>query len=176
MRLLTHNMLRNNSSEGKGFPLKITATEIRVDEGPSSSHEYAERQVAMVKGLLDVLDWQALVQGASEMGLNTLPPQLSEKVAADPAFLQALHHVLMNVHLVKGILTCPVTGREFPVQDGIPNMMLDEDECERQCNVTTFSQIKGSRTCSIVIIFAMSRIQKSVVEGGRRTMELEDGF
>lgn len=135
MRLLTHNMLRNNSSaaDGKGFPLKITATEIRVDEASSSSSssEEDERQVAMVKGLLDVLDWRALVQAASEMGLNTLPPQLSEKMAADPAFLQALYHVLMNVHLVKGWLTCPATGREFPVQNGTPNMMLEEDECER---------------------------------------------
>ena len=34
MRLLAHNALRNNSAaaEGKGYPLKITATEIRVDD------------------------------------------------------------------------------------------------------------------------------------------------
>jgi multifunctional methyltransferase subunit TRM112 len=36
----------------------------------------------------------------------------------------------MNIHLVQGMLTCPVTGREFPVTDGIPNMMLEEEECE----------------------------------------------
>jgi len=64
------------------------------------------------------------------MGLSTLPPQLSQEMANDPAFMQALYHVLMNVHLIKGVLTCPVTGREFPVQDGIPNMMLEEEECE----------------------------------------------
>lgn len=64
------------------------------------------------------------------MGLSTLPPHLTEDMVNDVTFMQALYHVLMNVHLVKGILTCPVTGREFPVQDGIPNMILDEDECE----------------------------------------------
>lgn len=37
----------------------------------------------------------------------------------------------MNVHLVKGMLICPVTGREFPVTDGIPNMVLEEEECEK---------------------------------------------
>lgn len=37
----------------------------------------------------------------------------------------------MNVHLIKGMLTCPVTGKEFPVTDGIPKMMLEEEECER---------------------------------------------
>jgi multifunctional methyltransferase subunit TRM112 len=56
---------------------------------------------------------------------------LTETLAQDPAFLQALYHILMNVHLVKGMLTCPVTRREFPVQDGIPNMVLEEEECER---------------------------------------------
>jgi multifunctional methyltransferase subunit TRM112 len=66
------------------------------------------------------------------MGLTTLPPTLTEDLAKDPTFLKALYHVLMNVHLVKGILTCPVTGREFPVLDRIPNMMLEEEDCERR--------------------------------------------
>ena len=37
---------------------------------------------------------------------------------------------LMNVHLVNGMLTCSETGREFPVTDGIVNMMMEESECE----------------------------------------------
>jgi multifunctional methyltransferase subunit TRM112 len=64
------------------------------------------------------------------MGIPTLPPVLTEELADDREFLQALYHVLMNVHLVRGMLTCPVTGRDFPVQDGIPNMILEEEECE----------------------------------------------
>lgn len=56
-------MLRNNSAaaEGKGFPLKITATEIRVDEDAANDDD-DERKVVMVKGVLDTLDWPALVQ------------------------------------------------------------------------------------------------------------------
>lgn len=65
------------------------------------------------------------------MGIKTLPSNLTETLAQDPNFLKALYHILMNVHLVKGMLTCPVTGREFPVTEGIPNMVLEEDECER---------------------------------------------
>jgi multifunctional methyltransferase subunit TRM112 len=64
------------------------------------------------------------------MGIPTLPPTLTEELAEDTDFLKALYHILMNVHLVQGMLTCPITGREFPVQDGIPNMMLEEEECE----------------------------------------------
>jgi multifunctional methyltransferase subunit TRM112 len=65
------------------------------------------------------------------MGISTLPSTLTESLSEDPAFLQALYHILMNVHLTKGMLTCPVTGREFPVTDGVPNMMLQEEECEK---------------------------------------------
>lgn len=65
------------------------------------------------------------------MGISTLPPTLTTDLAEDPAFLHALYHILMNVHLVRGVLTCPATGREFPVSDGIPNMMLEEEECEK---------------------------------------------
>ena len=55
-------MLRNNSAaaEGKGYPLTITATEIRVDDGGEGSN--AHGQVALVKSVLSTLDWPALVQ------------------------------------------------------------------------------------------------------------------
>ena len=64
------------------------------------------------------------------MGIPTLPPALSEDLVSDSGFLRALYHVLMNVHLVQGMLTCPVTGREFPVTDGIPNMVINDADCE----------------------------------------------
>lgn len=72
MRLLTHNTLRNNSAEadGNGFPLKITCTEIRVDNdgnGEGSTAEDEAREVAFVKGILGILDWPALVQVRSWM-------------------------------------------------------------------------------------------------------------
>jgi multifunctional methyltransferase subunit TRM112 len=56
---------------------------------------------------------------------------LTEDLAQDEQFLGALFHILMNVHVVEGTLTCPVTGREFPIIDEIPNMLLEEEECER---------------------------------------------
>ena len=130
MRLLTHNTLRNNSenAKGKGFPLKIAATEIRVDK-PSADADPTS-QIQFCQGILGMLDWPALVAAASEMGLTTLPPILTSELAENDAFLQALYHILIHVHLINGMLTCPTTGREFPVTDGVPNMMLDEEECE----------------------------------------------
>ena len=64
------------------------------------------------------------------MGFNALPPTLTKESASNPDFLKALYHVLMNVHLVRGMLTCPVSGKEFPVTDGVADFMLTEEECE----------------------------------------------
>mmetsp|Transcript_21104 Transcript_21104/g.24295 ORF Transcript_21104/g.24295 Transcript_21104/m.24295 type:complete len:155 (+) Transcript_21104:31-495(+) len=150
MRLLTHNTLRNNSAEaaaskinkiqqhgeiGGGYPLKITATEVRVDtdsaSNDNSSNDSADREVAFVTGILGTIEWEVLVKAASSCGLGgALPKALTEDLTKDPTFLRALYHVLMNVHVVSGMLTCPTTGREFPITNGIVNFMLEEDECE----------------------------------------------
>lgn len=34
-----------------------------------------------------------------------------------------------QVTLEEGALCCPETGRKFPVNKGIPNLLLTEDEC-----------------------------------------------
>ena len=39
-----------------------------------------------------------------------------------------LHRVLFDIHVLGGHLVCPDTGRRFPIHDGIPNMILHEDE------------------------------------------------
>lgn len=36
---------------------------------------------------------------------------------------------LAQVHLEEGSLVCPETGRKFSVVQGIPNLLLNEDEC-----------------------------------------------
>jgi hypothetical protein len=65
MRLLTHNTLKNNSAEakGKGFPLKIKSSEVRVDDDNQSMDD--EKQVLFVKKVLPTLDWPTLVQVSS---------------------------------------------------------------------------------------------------------------
>lgn len=131
MRLLSHNVLRNNAADtnGKGFPLKITPMEIRVDDA-NELGSYPERKLLFVKGILGMLDWQVLVQGAFEMGLTSLPEHLTSEMAEDQDFLTAVYHVLMNVHLVKGTLTCPDTGRKFTVDNCIVDFTMEESECE----------------------------------------------
>ena len=68
-------------------------------------------------------------KGATALGIPTVPPVLTDAMANDTAFLAALYHILMHVHLVRGTLVCPTTGREFTVENEIPNMLLDDSEC-----------------------------------------------
>ncbi len=141
MRLLTHNALRNNSADanGNGYPLHITATRVsvlddKVKEGQVDEKEEEEeeslRRIAFVRGILGILDWDALVAASMQVGLSALPPKLTPELQNDGEFLKALYHVLMNVQVIEGTLTCPATKREFKISDGIVNFLLEEEECE----------------------------------------------
>jgi multifunctional methyltransferase subunit TRM112 len=144
MRLLTHNIMRNNTAaasaktNGNGCPPRITAaTQIRVDEpilydddNSDENDNRKQREIEFAKHTLPILHWESLVLAAKALGLDSLPSEVTKELAEDDDFLRALYHVLMNVHLINGMLTCSETGREFPVTDGIVNMMLEESECE----------------------------------------------
>jgi len=64
------------------------------------------------------------------------PPNFLEQ-EPDEAFLQALHHVLLQVrtnalmfqlHVVEGEMVCPACSHVYPIRNGIPNMLLAEHE------------------------------------------------
>lgn len=64
------------------------------------------------------------------------PPNFLEQ-EPDEAFLQALHHVLLQVrsgalmlqlHVVEGEMVCPNCSHTYPIRNGIPNMLLAEHE------------------------------------------------
>jgi multifunctional methyltransferase subunit TRM112 len=42
--------------------------------------------------------------------------------------LKKIHQVLLEVEVLEGNLICPETGRKFPITNGIPNMLVNEDE------------------------------------------------
>lgn len=66
---------------------------------------------------------------AGAVGVALPPVVTPEMLASDAAFLRAFHHALLEVTLLEGALVCPATGRRFPVEKGIPNMLLAEGEC-----------------------------------------------
>mmetsp|Transcript_5804 Transcript_5804/g.12896 ORF Transcript_5804/g.12896 Transcript_5804/m.12896 type:complete len:126 (-) Transcript_5804:219-596(-) len=124
MRLLTHNHLQSNvKGTEKGYPLLIEATKVAVEESPLD-------KVFLTK-LLPKLEYKVLLEAAQQLRSSDCEvPELPEELPAelDDATLSKLHKVVMDIHLIEGALICPDTGRRFPVKEGIPNMILHEDE------------------------------------------------
>lgn len=121
MRLLTHNMLSSNmKGVSNGFPLRIEvekAMEKQVDFNPD-----------FLKNMFSKVHWKALVDASRIMGYAELPEEADRSMLDSDEFLRNFHHALLELHLEEGALVCPETGRRFPVNKGIPNMLLHEDE------------------------------------------------
>ncbi|XP_030475358.1 multifunctional methyltransferase subunit TRM112 homolog A-like [Syzygium oleosum] len=121
MRLLTHNMLSSNiKGVTNGFPLGIVVE--KVIEKP------VEMNPDFLKNMFTKIEWKALVDASRSMGYADLPDQADSSMLDSVDFLQRFHHALLELHLEEGTLVCPETGRKFPVNKGIPNMLLHEDE------------------------------------------------
>jgi multifunctional methyltransferase subunit TRM112 len=79
--------------------------------------------------IIPKLDWAEVCQAAKQLNqLGDLPSNLPGDYENNHAFLRKAHHVLMEIEVINGDLVCPETGRKFPISDGIPNMLLNEDE------------------------------------------------
>jgi len=123
MKLLTHNMLTSSIIKGvkKGFPLKIEASEVRehqIDFNPD-----------VVAKIIPKVEWPALHEAAESLGKSAdLPSEVAPEFESNEDFLKKAHHVLLEVEVLEGSLICPETGRKFPISNGIPNMLLKEDE------------------------------------------------
>jgi multifunctional methyltransferase subunit TRM112 len=121
MRLITHNLLMcNKKGVENGYPLIIEAEEVDVVA--------CDFQAAFVRKMLTKLDWSAFLAGAKTLKLADGLPDTLPGAEADEDTLRKIHHALLEVHVKQGKLVCPESGRAFPIIDGIPNMLLNEDE------------------------------------------------
>mmetsp|Transcript_27347 Transcript_27347/g.43797 ORF Transcript_27347/g.43797 Transcript_27347/m.43797 type:complete len:135 (-) Transcript_27347:62-466(-) len=133
MRLLTHNLLQcNKKGVTNGFPLIIKAVELKYEESEYNK-EFTAAMIPKIQydALLKAVQWlreapKGLPEGLTE--LPALPVEMKEEHSSDDEFLRKLHVVLFDVHMMEGKLVCPESGREFPVEKGIPNMLLNDDE------------------------------------------------
>ncbi|KAI3425346.1 hypothetical protein D9Q98_009110 [Chlorella vulgaris] len=104
-----------------GYPLKIEAEKVETRE--------TDYEPDFLRHIFPRIQWDALREAAAAMGVDDLPESVSEEMLEDESFLKRFHHALLEVHLEQGALVCPETGRKFVVSDGIPNLLLREDEC-----------------------------------------------
>ncbi|KAL9941133.1 hypothetical protein V8E36_000621 [Tilletia maclaganii] len=129
MRLLTHNLLachaRACTSTSNNFPLQLENVQLEVAE--------VDMEDDFVRGLLPKLDWPALISTARTLGDSSLPEQEPDfnDPMLDAELLKALHHVLLEIHVMEGQMRCPNCSRIFLIRNGIPNMLLAEHELPR---------------------------------------------
>ena len=103
-----------------GYPLKIEISQFEVKE--------SEINEEFIIHLLTTLDWNGVLLSAEAVGLNGLPTQLNEDIIKDFRFLNAIHHLLFDIHIIDGKLICPESGRIFYIRDGLLNLTLPEDQ------------------------------------------------
>lgn len=121
MRLLTHNSLRCARKDVvTGYPLIIHSDNIDIREAPCNRE--------FIRQMIPNLNWPALLQATRSIGFDTLPENIDNtELIEDNDFIDALHHILMNIHILDGRLECPESGHIFEIKNGIPDMMLPED-------------------------------------------------
>ncbi|WZN63513.1 multifunctional methyltransferase subunit TRM112 [Chloropicon roscoffensis] len=123
MKLLTHNLLECHiKGVTNKYPFLVEAQQVEqteVDFNPD-----------FLRRMYPKLDWKAFKDTAEGLKLEGLPDSVTEEMLkSDEAFLRAFHHILLEVDVEEGALICPETGRRFPIVKGIPNLLLNEDEC-----------------------------------------------
>jgi multifunctional methyltransferase subunit TRM112 len=153
MRLLTHNYLQSNvKGTEKGYPLTIEATKIELEISPCNI-EFIETLLpkidynALLNARNQIVD-RCLADLGSDFTLPDLPASIENgsgsgdgnsgsdndgsgsgtKMNVDAELMKKLHTILLDIHIVEGHLICPDTGRRFKISNGIPNMILHEDE------------------------------------------------
>jgi len=122
MKLLTHNLLTSRFLKNvqSGYPLQLVVErveEIKTDYNPD-----------FLQKMLQKIDYDALKKAAQVCGQN-----LPDNLPADDSItreedLKAIHKALFDTEIITGTLVCPESGRKFPISDGIPNMLCNEDE------------------------------------------------
>jgi len=104
-----------------GYPLKLSATEIKNVE--------QEFQPMLVSKLIPRVNWPALVEAVQSVGqADMVPANLIDDFEKNEEFLKKAHHALFEIEIITGELECPETGRKFTISNGIPNMLVNEDE------------------------------------------------
>ncbi|VDM41530.1 unnamed protein product [Toxocara canis] len=158
MKLMTHNFLTSKFLKGvvTGYPLLLVATKKEVclhflrfyKSGHSEVTELKlqgklmiiissvnvkefEFNAEFVKRMIPKLDYPVLRQAAESIGeADGLPAEISTGWEDNEILLKKLHHVLVSVEVLEGELKCPETGRVFPIREGIPNMLVRENEVD----------------------------------------------
>ncbi|MES1912558.1 MAG: hypothetical protein MHM6MM_004813 [Cercozoa sp. M6MM] len=129
MRLIAHSQLICTRCRFAGG-LKLAARSVEEVEADFSA-DFMARFLERLKGdkLRSAVD--SLVAAGVDATTVAVPETLPETAtAADEPLLRRLHHVLLELDVLEGDLTCPSCARVYNIRQAIPNMLLNEDEVD----------------------------------------------
>ena len=66
-----------------------------------------------------------VVAGEEQSAHAAISCVMYDGVNLDPLILPCLP---LQIHIINGALVCPNCGRKYPIINGIPNMLLNENE------------------------------------------------
>lgn len=128
MKLLTTNFLKCSvkacDSSNDNFPLRYDPNcQLQQDESIDCNPEF-------LIGILERVDWDALVLVAADLGNNGLPPKKPELSPGDDlteddlAIIRDMHTLLIQTSIQEGQMSCKNCGHVYYIKNGIPNLLL----------------------------------------------------
>ncbi|EPZ35708.1 Trm112p-domain-containing protein [Rozella allomycis CSF55] len=125
MRLLTHNLLQCHVKKctTNNFPLNFAKVMTVEDREVEFHPQFIERMIPR-------LDFDALKAAMNQLNImEEIPFDLNKEIESyTEDELKLLHGILMQKEIIDGEMVCKNCGHVYPIKDGIPNMLLEEDE------------------------------------------------
>ena len=125
MKAITHNILICNikkcEESKKNFPFIIIAN--KVENKPSIF------DIELTKKLYESLDKEALNEFCKDLNMVKYDfTKIDDNIKKENEFWEYVHKVIDETLIIEGNLKCPNCQREFPIINGIPDMVLRDDE------------------------------------------------
>ncbi|CUG62097.1 Hypothetical protein, putative [Bodo saltans] len=123
MRLLTHNLLC--CVKCQHYPLDVRATDIAPAEAPFDA-DFVRRMLNRVTYAYLVDAFESLHSHPALQSVASLPPTLEEVDLSDESTqLRDIHFALNAFAVRNGALTCSKCETTFPINEFIPNMLVE---------------------------------------------------
>ena len=112
------------------FPLKVIATKVEM-YGEDSLMEYSKPLMQRLFEKLDMDALRATVDDLKWPDVQNIPDSKTieeQNLYENEEFLMLLHDICCKRHITEGTLICNSCKREYPLKNGVVNMLLTEDE------------------------------------------------
>jgi multifunctional methyltransferase subunit TRM112 len=83
----------------------------------------------LMKKFLKKLDLPALTQAAKDLQIYKFDfEKLNEEELSNMEVLKYIHHLIYELQIVEGKMICNNCNREYIISNGIPNLVLNDNE------------------------------------------------